>query len=142
MKRRLGLSQNPRQHLRPVGQKRLHGPIPFRLVAPPAGKRQVRHPIRSAPALGVNVLDFERHVFLPAVGAPTPPLFEQVFAQLVTEERPMLVLDALDVGGLQGLGVEADEFQTDPGHRHPAPEPSHPGGYRLHPMAQTRRQPT
>src|SRR5207244_1066461 len=87
--------------------------VPFGRVADVASQRQVADAIGTAPRARSDVIDLERNLRLAAVRTPVRVLEQQVGPHLPTGKLPVLVLDALDLGVLKQLGVEADLLDLD-----------------------------
>ena len=138
----LGLAPDPLEDLRLLLQEDLDGPVPFATVAGLAGQGEVAHAVGATPALGVDVLDLERHVGLAAIRARAVPLLEQVLPQLVPGERALLVRDARDLGVLDLLEVELDQLLGRRGDRTEPKEPADPGQDVGDAAFEARREPT
>ena len=122
-------------------QKVLDGSVPLALIAGAAGERQIRDPIRTAPALGVDMLDLQRYVRRATIGTGPAPLLQQVFPHLIPGQRSLLVFHAGDVRGLRRLHIEPHQFLTERGDGRPTAQARDPVRRGLHPMAQARGQP-
>ena len=92
-----------------------------------AGDGQVRDAIRPIVDLGDDVFDLQDYVGRFAVRALPPKLFEQIFSNLLTLQRTLLVLDAPDLGILHLLRVEFHELEADGADWTPALQAIHPG---------------
>src|ERR1700682_2767014 len=138
----LGLAPDPLEDLRLLLQEDLDGPVPFATVAGLAGQGEVAHAVGATPALGVDVLDLERHVRLAAIRARAVPLLEQVLPQLVAGERALLGRDARDLGVLDLLKVELDQLLRRRGDRTEPKEPADPGEHVGDAAFEARREPT
>src|SRR5437588_1514642 len=66
------------------------------------------------------------------IGTCAFPLFEQVLAQFIASECPLLILNTSNFSILHGLHVELDELHTDScdmAHSHKSTHPSNDIGY-------------
>src|SRR5260221_3738306 len=89
------------------------GLVPFGLVALLTTQAQVRDPIRSAPAPGPDVVELERRIGLPTIGAAIRILDEQIGTDFPSGKRAVLVCNPLNFRMLQQLCVEADALHFD-----------------------------
>src|SRR5579884_870555 len=97
------------------------------LIARRAGRHQIAHAIGAVSGSRLHVIQFEWDIATVIVGTLMVPLAEDIFAYLVASQRALLVLHALDLGVVQGLCVEADEFLADRPHRAEREQTPHPG---------------
>ena len=137
----LAWGPDPLEDLRLLLQEDLDGPVPFATVAGLAGQSEVAHAVGATPALGVDVLDLERHVRLAAIRACACHI-EQVLPQLVAGERALLGRDAGDLGVLDLLEVELDQLLRRRGDRTEPKEPADPGEHVGDAAFEARREPT
>lgn len=105
--RRLGLSLNPGQDFGLALEEVLDRAVALAAVTGFARQRQVGDPVGSAVAPGVDVLDLERDAGLATVGARAMPFLQEVLADFVTRQCPLLVLDSGDLRVLDLLQVES-----------------------------------
>ena len=105
----------------------LGGEVAFGLIAGVASQGEVLHSVAASAGAGDDVLGFEGHVGLAAIGALAAPFLEQVLADFVAQQGALLVFDSGDVGVFQSLGIEFDVFDGDGGSRGPPAEPLDPG---------------
>ncbi len=132
--RGFGLRQDASQPLLIMGQKLLDIPCPLFQVTGLAGQRQICHPIGAAPHSGHDVLHLQGDVLRPTVGACPVPLGQEVLADFVSEQGPLLIGDASYFRVLQVLQIEAHQFLREGGNvghaaqaRHPGQDVGHPG---------------
>ena len=116
--------------------------VPLATVAGRAGQAEVAHAVGAALALGVDVLDLQRHIGLAARRARAPELLEPVFPQLGAGRCPLLGRDAGDLGILPLLEVELDQLLREGRDRHQSSEPSDPGEHVGDSAQPARREPT
>ena len=64
-----------------------------------------------------QMLDLQRDILLPAVGARPTPLFQEVLAYLVPRQLALLIPDPADFGIFQKLRIEAYQLHADPRDR-------------------------
>src|SRR5207248_7191051 len=58
---------------------------------------------------------------------PPIPLLQEILPAFIACQRPLLIFDAVDLGVLHPLGVEADQLLTEGAHRAGPPQPLDPG---------------
>ena len=112
------------------------GLVPFGLVALLTTQTQVRDPIQSAPAPGPDVVELERRVGLPTIGAAIHILAEQIGTDFPSGQRAVLVCNPLNFRMLQQLGVEADALHFNAREWCPTGEAGCPADH----VADTREQ--
>ncbi len=127
LERGLCLGQDTFQAFGLVRKKVLDELRPLPVIARLAGDGKVAHPVRPAPLLAEDVLDFQWHVGRIAIGAPPSPLLQEVLPHLAPCQFPMLVLDALNFRVLHQLHVELDEFLGDTADRAVPHQATNPG---------------
>jgi len=134
--RLLGLGEYLPEDLRLAGEELLDRLVALVLIARDARYGEIAYPVRamrpSNGFLGDNMLDLQLNVLHPAVGAFPAPLLQQVLPDLVTEQRPPLVLDTADLRILERLGVKPDGLDGDGGHRHQGEDLPRPGHDVIH----------
>lgn len=124
-----------------VGKKGVDIGVALVLVAGMAGQREVRDAVGTPLGFRGEMVDLQGDLLCVAVLALSSPFLEKILAYFVAEERAALVLDAGDLRGLEGLGVEANKFHGEGGDWAPSPKSVDPGERRLDAMAQAGRQP-
>src|SRR5215475_760224 len=77
-----------------VGEKDLDRHVVLFLVARNASWNEVAGSVRSGARLGNNVIKVERHIYSTAIGTMTTVPLENVFPNLVTSQRTLLIPDA------------------------------------------------
>src|SRR5260221_8018799 len=137
-----GIAQGPlglRLHLWVPELLGSHGALV--LVARLTGQREIACPVGAVACLGHDVLNLQRHARGVAVRATPPPLLQQVLAQLIAGQRPLLVLHAGDLRVDQGVRAKLHQLLPYPGQVGQAAEPATPGVHVGEPAFQRRRQP-
>src|SRR5262249_30003171 len=87
-----------------------------------------------------QVLELEGDTCPLTIGTPSAPLLQEVFADFVASERPLLVRYPAELRVLQQLGVAADELQGEGSNRGKASQPLDPGEHVLEATLQRGRQ--
>jgi len=83
------------------------------LVAWSASQREVAHLIRAAPGPRHKMLDLQRNVLLPAVGARPAPLLQDILSNFVARQFALLILDTTDLSVLHDLRIEPHQLHAD-----------------------------
>jgi len=120
--------------------ERLDRVISLLLVAGTAGERQVRDPVRPALRPGPDVVDFQRNVLCPAVGAGPAPLLQEILPDLVPGQGALLVIGSGNLRIFHLLHIESDQFLADGCDGSQFPKPIHPGRGRVDPVLQGGRK--
>jgi hypothetical protein len=106
------------------------------------GDGEVAHPVGAMAHLGDDVLDLQGDVGGFAVGARPPPLLEQILSDLVAHQFPLLIFDSGDLGVLQEVGIEFDQFERERADWTAAAYSVHPRHHMGEAALQRGRQPT
>src|SRR5258707_7121430 len=107
LQRFLRLIENLLEQLRLFNEKHSDIQRPFRQIAGFTGQTQVAETIATLFGSGPDVCDLQRHVGLLAIATVPPPLFQQVFPDLVALEDTLLVFQIADFRVFQSLQIEA-----------------------------------
>jgi hypothetical protein len=133
--RRLGHREDALQALGLLGEELAHILCALRLVARPAGERQVADAIGSVRAPGQDVVLLQWDAGGVAIRTPRTravPLLQRGLTELVPCERSALVRHAFDVRALHLLQIEADKFLRQGRHRGHAAQPRRPRSGGVH----------
>src|SRR5271157_1136149 len=118
------------------------GPVALHLIAAAAGQGQIAYAAAATPGTWNDMLNFQGHIFCPAVSAFADPLLKQVFPDLVTHQLSLLVLNPGYFRVFQRLSIKLDQFQGEGRYRCRPDQASAPCLDIGKAASQTRRQPT
>src|SRR5687767_14426574 len=88
------------------------------------------------PPGGDQVFNLQGYICLATIDTTPSPLLQQVFADFVTLQLPLLVLDSADFCILHELSVKAHTFQAQSTQGDKLPQSDNPSEYILHPAPQ------
>jgi len=141
LERSLRLRQETREQVRLVPEELANVLSALLRVAGFARQAQVTDTAAPASCSWGHMFDLKRDVLRAAVRASTPPLLQQVFADLIAVERALAILDAADLRIVHEVCIEFDEFHADRCEGTEALQAAHPRQYVRYPALQGRREP-
>lgn len=127
LERRFRLSQYPLKNFWLILEEVFDELCSLFVVARLAGKGEVAYAVTSSSCATQDVLDFQRYVRRPTVSTLSPPFLQQVLADFVSDQLPLLILHPADFRILHGLCVKFYQFLRKRNHRTISAQAAHPG---------------